>query len=510
MPPQLRSLISRDAPPQPPATHLTTVPTPSATGCRRTAPAVESPRAGCQVLRAFAVLLTLISLVCGCHAPGKKVCNDVCVSQQLVERTGYAVCSAHSPCEIFFPPGTSLDDGLTEDEAIVIALCNNAAFQELLVDLKLARGDLIQAGLLPNPEVAFFFPVTDKPYKYLVDFPVESLWLRPIRVAAAEGELQRTRDRLAQAGLDLIRDVRTAYADTLLAQDRVAATARGVTLRTKLAQLAETRLDAGDISPQEAATARIDGLQATQDAVRVGFEVPVAEERLRFLMGIGDWRVPLKLDAPAPVPIAGLQVDALVDEAVATRPDALAATQTVVAARERLRIARLGWIRVLGIADATSGRDTGHELGPALRWTLPIFNRNQGAIIRADGELERAARAQRTVENQIILDVRRSFLQYDQARGEFSWLESKVRPEVEAAIRRSQSAYLEGATAYVVVLETTRQVVDTLLREAQLRADLRRTTAELQRSVGRHLQSPLQPAAVPEPVRLPDPVEPSP
>lgn len=58
---------------------------------------------------------------------------------------------------ITLPPGASLDDGLTEDEAVSIALWNNAAFQELLVDLGLVRGDLIQAGLLPNPELVYFF-----------------------------------------------------------------------------------------------------------------------------------------------------------------------------------------------------------------------------------------------------------------------------------------------------------------------------------------------------------------
>ena len=80
------------------------------------------------------------------------------------------------------PPGVSLEVGLTEDGAIGIALWNNAAFQELLADLGIARGDLIQAGLLPNPELAYFFGVSDKPFKFVFDLPIEALWLRPIRV----------------------------------------------------------------------------------------------------------------------------------------------------------------------------------------------------------------------------------------------------------------------------------------------------------------------------------------
>jgi cobalt-zinc-cadmium efflux system outer membrane protein len=94
-----------------------------------------------------------------------------------------------------FPNGASLGDGITEDEAVLIAPWNNAAFQALLVELDLARADLIDAGLLPNPELVYFFPVTDKPYKYAMEFPLEALWLRPIKIAAAGRESARVCQR---------------------------------------------------------------------------------------------------------------------------------------------------------------------------------------------------------------------------------------------------------------------------------------------------------------------------
>ena len=49
------------------------------------------------------------------------------------------------------PADVSIDDGLTETEAIAIALWNNSGFQESLADLGIARADLVQAGLLRNP-----------------------------------------------------------------------------------------------------------------------------------------------------------------------------------------------------------------------------------------------------------------------------------------------------------------------------------------------------------------------
>lgn len=406
--------------------------------------------------------------------------------------------------ELFLPNGASLDDGLAEDEAVLIALWNNPAFGEQLNELKIVRGDLVQAGLLPNPEVVYFFSAPEKPFKYLVDMPIEAFWLRPIRVAAAGLESARVRDQATQSALNLIRDVRLAYADVLLAKGRLQVAEDAVQIRGQIAKIAHARLQAGDISVQESATAKIDTLRADQDAVAVGYDVGIAEERLRFLMGIGTRRCPLLLDRDPPPNRTDFDVESLTAEALASRPDVLAASQSLAAATERLRLSRLSWFRFLGILDATSGRDTGHEFGPAARMTLPIFNWNQGNISRADAERQKAEWQWQAVSNQIILDVRVAHARYDQARAELAVLDKEVRPAVEAAIRRAELAYQEGNTSYVVVLETTRQLLESRLREAQLHAELRRAWAELERSVGRRLRGPATPEPNQEPIAEPN------
>jgi cobalt-zinc-cadmium efflux system outer membrane protein len=446
----------------------------------------------------FSICAVLSVLACGCAAPPSG-CEHADVASRVACRTGVAP-GQPGPCgEIVFPNGASLSDGLTEDEAVLIALWNNAAFHELLADLDIANGDLVQAGLLPNPEVAYFFPVSEKPYKYAIDFPIEALWLRPIKIAAAESETARVCERLTQAALDLIRDVRQAYADALLARGRLRVVEEAVQIRGQIARLADARLNAGDISAQESATARIDSLQSQQDVARAGYDVSLADERLRHLLGIGMDRTPLRLDDLPPPLRADLDVETLTAEAIASRPDALAVEHLVWAASERLRLSRLNWVRFLGILDATSGQDTGHEFGPAFRVTLPIFNFNEGNIERAEGELTKAERQRQTIRNQIVLDVRAAHFRYTQARTESEFLDQKVRPEVEAAIRRAEAAYREGNTSYVVTLETTRQLLDSRLRQEQLRAELRRAWAELERSVGRRLDGQT-PANVTKPI----------
>src|SRR5262245_5953086 len=80
-------------------------------------------------------LALAFSCSAGC-AHLKDVCDRGCVSYQVQQRTGYDIGPPPHACEIVLPPGVCLDDGLTEDEAVILALWNNAAFQEVLVDLQ--------------------------------------------------------------------------------------------------------------------------------------------------------------------------------------------------------------------------------------------------------------------------------------------------------------------------------------------------------------------------------------
>lgn len=436
--------------------------------------------------------LGLVISTIGCSTPHG--CDFGYVANQIEERSGIHL---RSPCvenDLICPNGASLESTLTEDEAVLIALWNNAQFQELLVELGIAHADLVQAGLLPNPEVIYFFHVADKPYKFAFEFPLEALWIRPIRIRSAQCDAERVADRLTQAGLDLIRDVRQAYADVILAKARWRVAQDGMKIRDGIAKLAESRLQAGDISAQEAATARIDSAQSKQDVARIAYDIALAEERLRNLMGTARDRHSLVLQVSQLSMAPFLDADELIEEAIVNRPDLLAAEKQLAAAEERLRISKLSWVRVLGIGDATSGRRTGHEFGPAVRMTLPIFNWNEGNIARAEAERERGERQIRTIRNQIILDIRQAHSRCQQAQAEMEILEKNVLPEVETAIRRAQAAYQEGHTSYVVVLETTRQFLDSRIRLEQLRAELRRAAADLERSVGRRLEhSPIAP-----------------
>jgi len=168
------------------------------------------------------------------------------VSEGIEAGTGHRLGPATRAGQPSIPESVSLEDGVTEDEAVALALWNNAAFQEILTELGLARADLIQAGLLSNPVFSVLFPVGPRQWESTLAIPVEALLLRPRRLTIAELQSRHVVQRLMQNGLDLVRDVRVAWADLAYARDRLRLGEERAQLLGRIAELSKKRRVVGD------------------------------------------------------------------------------------------------------------------------------------------------------------------------------------------------------------------------------------------------------------------------
>ncbi|MEK6325449.1 MAG: TolC family protein [Acidobacteriota bacterium] len=453
------------------------------------------------VVMAFVVFLT------GCGSRSSHVSTQV--SKGIEDRTGHGLNPTSQRAAFALPPGVNLADGLSEDEAVGVALWNNAAFQADLTALGFARADLIEAGQLRNPMLTLLLPWGPKQLEATANLPLEVFWQRPRRVAAAKVELERVAESLVQTGLNLVRDVRLAHADLALANDRARIAEESLRQRSEVAQIVDARLRAGDISELETSTARLDARQAEEQAARTNSEARLAKDRLRFLLGMsgGDTSFDLVASSAAFTTGAGPyrsviasgpassnadqrvdeEVNDLVKKALAARPDLRAAEIAIEAAGKRAKWERSRIFSIAAILDANAKGTKGFEAGPGVQVELPIFNRNQGGITRAEAEIERAARQYIAVRHRIVLEVQEAYRQLLQARDTLGSLRDHILPQIEEDIRISQKAYAAGDVAYLFVLETSRRLYEARLQDADASAALRRATAQLERAVGRKL-----------------------
>jgi cobalt-zinc-cadmium efflux system outer membrane protein len=438
----------------------------------------------CGPVLGAASLILFVATLLGCAGTPSHY-GRRCVSSDLESRTCYALGPAPGPCQVCLPPGVDFEDGLSEDEAVVIALWNNGAYQELLAELGITGAEIIEAAQLTNPRLWTVFPVGVKQLEFTLYVPLEAIWLRPRRLAAAKLKSHETANRLVQDGLDLIRDVRVAYADLTLAQDRLQVAKEGVRLNGRIAELALARVSAGSASELDASTARIDQLREKQKAAALEHEVELARQHLRYLLGVESSEIRVDPIESSAMGELTDDVEALVDQALAVRPDLQAAESAYEAAEQRVVVARREVLQISAILpDANSRGEKGFEAGPGLDLTIPIFHQNQGAIARAEAEVDKADRHYTTLCDTIALEVRQAYTRYFQAREALQTWDDEIVPSVEEAIARAEKAYLGGGTSLLLMLETSRQLLDSQVQRAEAAAARRRAAAQLERSVG--------------------------
>jgi len=425
--------------------------------------------------------LSLAILSTACASSGGLTPEQL--ADRLEMKTGYRVRAAGEPG---LPPGVSMDDGLSESEAVAIALWNNPDFQGSLADLGIARADIAQAGLLRNPVLTLLLPWGPKQLEATVKWPIDAIWQRPKRLAAARVGADAVAERLVATGVNLIAGTRLAFVDLTAAQARVQLAGENVGLSKRVAQLAADRAAAGDISQLEADTAATEAMLGEQDAARATLDVGLARNRLHQLLSPGDLVPPSALQPIAdrsPSAPCG-DMPALQEDAFASRPDLRAAELEIEAAGRRLGWERSRIFSFLGVLDANSRGTRGFELGPGIETDFGLIDRNQPGVLRAVADLDRAKARYLAVRLQILRELRDAYEQLAAWRATASAWSNDIRPRLQRQAEQTQRAYEEGELSYILVIDAARRLNDGRIREADAAADARRALVRLEQSVG--------------------------
>lgn len=403
----------------------------------------------------------------------------------IAKRTGLpAIAESLLTTQPHLPPGVDLNRPLSGDDVAAIALWHNTQLQVDLAALGLAQGDLIDAGLLRNPRLDILFPVASKPFELLFNISADAFWSRPRRIEASQAAYDQLADSLIQNGLNTVRDARLSHADLLLAKSRLQAGERIAELRNRIVNLTKRRLEAGEISDLETISARTEALTAGEQLVRLRHDVIVAEERLRIVLGLATNRTQIDVASDAVDSAPPPDVSDLLGRAMESRPDLRAAEIAIAAAAKRAKWER---VRVYFIMAQLSSKGIGTSgilTGPGLSAEIPILNRNQGLIARADADIEVASRQYLHLKQRVAFEVYEARQLLLQAQDLLKQLHQQVLPQLRQAALIAEQQYQQGDIAYLFVLEQSRGLVDAELRLADAEAAIRRGKAQLERSVG--------------------------
>lgn len=383
-------------------------------------------------------------------------------------------------------------NGLTLDAAIERLRLVNLNLRAQALEIPQAEADILTASLRANP--VFYadsqlipyggFP-KDRPggqtqYDVNISYPLDITRKRRARMAVA-CQAKRVVEAQFQDAVRLqIDNLYTAYVDVLAARETARFAQASRTGLEKLLQLTETQRRRQFSSPAEVNRVRIQ-----RDAAEIGIREAEATLRqakrtlaalLRIPPAQGDaveLRATIRDVSPPPPP-----EEELIGLALGNRPDIAAFRLGVGRAQAEVKLShanRLSDIYVL--YQPFTLQDNPSSLKDATSWALgvtvplPIYNRNQGNIRRAQVNVHQTKTELLALEEQVASDVVKAREQYAVSRASVEGIERDLLPASRQVLSTAQELYESGQENLAFYLnaqrdynEIVRQYRDTLVR----------------------------------------------
>jgi len=349
------------------------------------------------------------------------------------------------------------------------------------------EGGIRTAAALPNPKFNFTpgynqdatGGVTPWILSYALDLPLELAGQRTYRTAEARAQAEAARLNLASAAWTARTAVRRALTELHAAEGAAVLWRDQQPLLAQAAQIVDAQVKAGEVSPLEAAQARIALHRATLAAREADRAVALARSRLAEAVGIPlaalvDVRLSfagLVESTPPPAPAEARRL------AAQNRADLLAALAAYAASQSALQgeIARQ-------YPDLSFG--PGYQLDQgegkwslSLGVTLPVFHQNQGPIAAAQARRESAAAKFLSLQHHILAEVDRTAAAYTSALGDLAAIDTLRATLTQQAktIRAQQAAgetsRLDLTRAQLELADHARAELDARVRAEQALTD---------------------------------------
>lgn len=354
------------------------------------------------------------------------------------------------------PVGGADDKRLTLAEAETLAIGYHPAVREAAAQVRAAQGKWVQVGLAPNPTIGYagdeigLGGTAGKQGGFIGQEFVTAGKLGLNRLVAVQ-EQQAAEQRLARTQLQVITTVRILYFETLVAGRSVALARQLSDIAGQSVRVSEQRLKALDVPRTALLQSRIESESALLVQQQANERYDAAWRRLASVVGIGQ-RSDLEDVLTRPLPDLDF---ATTRERLMQQSPELAelwfAVERARAASRRATAGRVPNVNVqAGMQHDNETQDTIANVEVSI--PVPLFDRNQGAIAQACGEL---AAAQAALEGkQLELDERLSIAirDYRTARERVAKYAGTVLPAAQETLDLVNAGYKQGELDYLQVL----------------------------------------------------------
>ncbi|WP_338340511.1 TolC family protein [Burkholderia vietnamiensis] len=306
---------------------------------------------------------------------------------------------------------------LAMDDAVQVALLNNAGLQASYAELGISEADLVQAGRLPNPGFSFSRTHWSDNFGITRTFSANVLAILtlPLATRIESRRFEQTKLETADAMLKVAADARRAYVSAVAAEQSAKYAEQVKDSASAGAELAHRMQQAGNASRLDYARQQAFYADAATQVAKARQQAFAAREKLTRVMGV--WGTATQYSLPERLPDLPKERPELKDLEVFAMQNRL----DIQAARLRTQ----GVATSLGLSKATRfvnalevgylnnfETDKGHERGYEISVEIPIFDWGSAKVARAEALYMQSASKLAQTAVDARSEVRESYVAY--------------------------------------------------------------------------------------------------
>ena len=389
---------------------------------------------------------------------------------------------------------------ITLDQAVEMALQHNHNLLAARTTILQNQAQEITANLRPNPTLftdweylPISHPIGTTIPDYLqgstegdlgVSYLFERGKKRQHRLQAAQDATAVTRSLVSDNERGLTFQVGQLFVNVQIADATLVASRQLLKSFQNTVDISESANKNGSMSEIDLLKIKLQLLQFVQDVEAAILAKAQALSDLRQLLGYES--VPSDYDVTGPFDYQPLHLS-LLDlqaKALANRPDLRAADQGITAANSQIGLAKAD-----GKVDVTGSLNYSHVNGiNAFSWAvsvpIPVFNRNQGEILRTQHALTQAQQQEQATHGQVLTDVRDAYEALESSARIAKYFKSGYLDMNQKSRDITEYAYRRGAASLLDFLDAERTYRSTLLAWRQAIAAYLTALEQLREAVG--------------------------
>lgn len=352
-----------------------------------------------------------------------------------------------SPGEVRPIPWPSAEPGApatTLAQLEAMATANNPLLVQAAGDVTAARGAAVQAGVHPNPVVGYEADTVGSSFtrNYQGVFGTQTIKTAGklgLARAAANMALMNAEIQLRQTRIDVLTQVRANYYAVLVAREGLLRDTALERFTMKVYTIQVEKLKGGEGTGYEPAQLRAIVMQARAAVIQSQNRFVSAWKQLGASVGIPNLP-PSRLEGHADAPMPDLDYDKLWAWVLANHPDVLQARNLAEQAKLNLKLAKVTPVPDLQLygtfqRDFTAPNFERTSYNMQFGVPLPIFDRNQGNIMTAEGRLRSASQQIRVARNSLATQLADAFERFQSSRVLAEFYRNQILPDLVRAYR---------------------------------------------------------------------------